>query len=296
MKTELERRLAEFVDRKEEMARFRDMLERDDKLIMLISGDSGLGKSSLFAKMIYECAERKRTKSEVVWTDTRPHDYMAVMRKIRDDFQSDLFKEFTDRINYYTVPNYELKISAPGSVRVGEGMTVSDNSQVENIAGVIIKDSMFVVPRDDKAVPETERLADLTDIFIKTFAEALKAQPLVVFFDTVEKMSEPTHKWVWGELLKAVLDGRLPNVRFILCGIKHPEPDRDMEGIIEQVELSPLQHEDIMEYLGLRGIPPEIRSPLADMLLVTTQGKPFDIATRVDGFLKLQQKRERSGN
>src|SRR6266478_2140375 len=100
MKSELERRLAEFVNRKAEMARFCEMLDGHDKLIMLISGDSGLGKSSLFARMIHECAVRNRKKSEVVWTDTRPHDYMAVMRKIRDDFGSHLFKPFTDLINF----------------------------------------------------------------------------------------------------------------------------------------------------------------------------------------------------
>jgi archaellum biogenesis ATPase FlaH len=295
MKSEMERRLAEFVDRKAEMQRFREMLDGEDKLIMLISGDSGLGKSSLFARMVHECALRNRKKAEVVWSDTRPHDYMAVMRKIRDDFASDLFKPFTDLINYYTVEQYNLKISGPGSTQVAEGLTVSDHSTVGDIAGIVIKDSMLVLPRNDKAIPEAERLAALTDRFLESFAEALKNEPLVVFFDTVEKMSEPTHAWVWGELLKAVLDGRLPKVRFVLCGIKHPEIDRDMGHIVEEVELSPLGQADIVEYLEVRGIT-EMREQLADMLLATTKGKPFDLATAVDGFLKLQQKRARGSN
>lgn len=295
MKSEMERRLAEFVDRKAEMQRFCEMLDGEEKLIMLISGDSGLGKSSLFARMMHECAVRNRKRAEVVWSDTRPHDYMAVMRKIRDDFISDVFQPFTDLINYYTVPQYNLKISGPGSTQVAEGLTVSDHSTVGDIAGVVIKDSMLVLPRNDKAIPEAERLAALTDRFLETFATALKNEPLVVFFDTVEKMSEPTHAWVWGELLKAVLDGRLPNVRFVLCGIKHPEIDRDMGQIVEEVELSPLGQADIVEYLELRGIK-EMREQLADMLLATTKGKPFDLATAVDGFLKLQQKRARGSN
>ena len=290
----MERRLAEFVDRKAEMQRFCDMLDGEDKLIMLVSGDSGLGKSSLFARMIHECGQRGRKKAEVVWSDTRPHDYMAVMRKIRDDFGPDLFQPFTDLINYFTVPQYNLKIDVQGSVRVGEGLQVKD-STVGDVAGVVIKDSMFVVPRNDMAVPEAERLVQLTERFLEVFATALKNEPLVVFFDTVEKMSESTRAWVWGELLKAVLNGRLTNVRFVLCGISHPPLDRDMEQIIDEAKLSPLGHADIVDYLALRGVEERLRADLADMLLGPTEGKPINLAMGVDGYLKLKQKRERAG-
>lgn len=294
MRTEIERRLAEFVDRKVEMQRFCDLLDGEEKLIMLISGDSGLGKSSLFARMVHECGLRNRKKAEVVWSDTRPHDYMAVMRKIRDDVGPDLFQPFTDLINYFTVPQYNLKIDMQGSVRVGEGLQVKDSS-VGDVAGVVIKDSMIVVPRNDMAVPEAERLVELTERFLDVFAAALTSEPLVVFFDTVEKMSENTRAWVWGELLKAVLDGRLKNVRFVLCGITHPPVDRDMEQIIEEAKLAPLGHADIVEYLGLRGVEESLRPDLADMLLGPTEGKPINLAMRVDSYLKFKQKRERGG-
>jgi hypothetical protein len=289
MNAEMERRLAEFVDRKAEMQRFCDMLDGEDKLIMLISGDSGLGKSSLFARMIHECGLRKRKKAEVVWSDTRPHDYLAVMRKIRDDFGPDLFQPFTDLINYYTVPQYNLRISGPTSTQVAQGMTVSDHSTVGDVAGIIIKDPMLVVPRSDMAVPEAERRGDLTDRFLKTFSEALTKEPLVVFFDAVEKMSDLTLKWVWGELLKAVLNGQLPNVRFVLCGISHPPLDLDMEGIAVEARLSPLGYDDIVEYLALVGVEENFRPMLANMLLATTKGKPYNLAAGVRRFRKLQE-------
>ena len=59
-------------------------------------------------------------------------------------------------------------------------------------------------------------------------------------------MSESTGAWVWGELLKAVLNGRLTNVRFVLCGIRHPELDREMEQINEEASLGPLGSDDIV--------------------------------------------------
>jgi hypothetical protein len=288
MKTEIERRLARFVDRKTEMQRFCDMLEGEQKLIMLISGESGLGKSLLFARMIHECGLRKRKKAEIVWSDTRPHDYLAVMRKIRDDFGPDLFKPFTDLVNYFTDPHYTVKFSVEGSVKVAEGMEVKESS-VGDVAGIVIKDSMILVPRNDMAVPEAERLIQLTDRFLESFATALAGEPLIVFFDAVEKMSEPTRKWVWGELLKALVDGRLPNVRFVLCGISHPPLDLDMETIAEEAPLKPLDRDDIIDYLALAGIEENFRPALANMLLATTKGKPYDVAAAVQGFNKLQE-------
>lgn len=287
MTSEIERRLARFVDRKAEMQKFCSMLDGEDKFLLLVSGESGLGKSLLFARMIHECGLRKHKKAEVVWSDTRPHDYLAVMRKIRDDFGPDLFKSFTDLVNYFTDPHYTVKLNVEGSIRVAEGMEVKD-SNVGDVAGVVVKDSMFVFPRNDMAVPEAERMIQLTDRFLENFAAALASEPLVVFFDAVEKMSDPTQKWVWGELLKAVLDGRLSNVRFVLCGITHPPLDPDMDAIAEDARLSPLGRADIIEYLGLVGIK-ESRDLLADMLLATTKGKPYDVAAAVQSFMKQQE-------
>jgi hypothetical protein len=288
MNAEIERRLASFVDRKAEMRRFCDMLEREDKLIMLISGESGLGKSLLFARMIQECEVRKRKRAVVEWTDTRPYDYLAVMRAIRNDFGPDLFKPFTDLINHFTDPHYTVKFSVEGSVKVAEGMEVKDSS-VGDVGALIIKDSNIMIPRNDMAVPEAERLIQLTDRFLESFAAALAGEPLVVFFDAVEKMSEPTRKWVWGELLKAVLDGRLPKVRFVLCGISHPPLDLDMETIAEEAPLSPLGHADIVEYLALVGIEENLRPTIAKTLLATKQTKPYDVAAAAKAFKKLQE-------
>ncbi len=90
-------------------------------------------------------------------------------------------------------------------------------------------------------------------------------------------MSEGTRAWVWGELLKAVLNGRLTNVRFVLCGISHPPLDRDMDRIIDEAKLAPLGHADIVEYLALRGVEEKLRPDLADMLLGPTEGKPINL-------------------
>ena len=66
MQIELERRrLAEFVDRTAEMERFRRMLESDEKHIMVVWGDAGMGKTTLRLRMVHECAGRSVRKAEV---------------------------------------------------------------------------------------------------------------------------------------------------------------------------------------------------------------------------------------
>ena len=98
-------RLAEFVNREAEMARFGEMLDNPEAHVFVVWGPGGVGKSSLQAKMWHEVATRGLLKSEVEWTETRNHDMVAITRKIRDDFALpafDAFTAFLDRLDAYS--------------------------------------------------------------------------------------------------------------------------------------------------------------------------------------------------
>lgn len=298
MTTVSERRLAEFVNRDNEIKAFRDILGDGDTLIIAFWGGGGLGKSSLLSRMIHECAQRKLRKVEVVWTDTRNHDYLAIMRKVRDDVGLGFFNKFTDLVNYFTVPQYNLNVQVNNvhDIEVARGAQIGGGSKVDDIAGVIIKDSMLVIPRSDMDVPESERLARLTDSFIECFAAALESgPPLVVFFDSVEKMTQNTRKWVWGELLSGVLDGRLKNIRFVLCGREKPpqDLDRNLQLILQDVELKPLDLDHVIEYLEKRGVDKNLCEDLAMMIMGPTRGEPLQIANEVDKYLLMKRKKAR---
>src|SRR5687767_14589140 len=117
--------LEEFVDRAAEIERFRSMLETSDRPILFIWGDSGVGKTSLLAKMIHECSLRKIRKSEVGWSKTRNYDYVGIMRKIRDDVGAHYFNEFTRLVNRFTGAESEeirvnLTVDSQGINRVAE--------------------------------------------------------------------------------------------------------------------------------------------------------------------------------
>ncbi|HZI20291.1 MAG TPA: hypothetical protein VEY09_17050 [Pyrinomonadaceae bacterium] len=289
--TEMDRRLKAFVDRADEMSRFCQMLEGGERPIMAVWGGGGLGKSSLMARMIHECSLRKVRKAEVLWTDTRRYDYLAVMRKMRDDIGADRFGTFTKLVNYYFDPKFEVTVKVEGSVSVGANM-VLNNATVGDISGVVFKDSMIVVPRPDLNVTEMERMIRLTDEFLQNLAGVTEGEPLVVFFDAVEKMTDDTRKWVWGELLNAVMEGRLQNIRFVLCGRERPAVDRLMESFIEQSELRPLGYEDIVAYLERRDIPEGQRELVAEVVYANTGGKPDEVAYNVESLLQLRRTRK----
>ncbi len=298
MRTHVERLLAEFVNREGEMARFRKMLDDAGAYVFAVWGPGGVGKSSILAKMTHEVATRGIEKSEVIWTETRNHDFLAIMRKMRDDLGPQHFSRLTDLVNFFTVPQYELKVTLEGTanISVAEGATIAESAQVGDIAGIVVKDVMLTEPRVDMQVSASERRARLTDAFVHGMAGALAARDAVVFFDAAEKMTEETEDWVWEELLPAACEGRLGQVKFVISGRKEPEVDRQWRGAIEVAELKPLTLEHVLAYLERRGVEESSREVLADTLLLVTKGNMLDLATHVDGYLKIQERRQQEAS
>jgi hypothetical protein len=280
--------LKEFVNREREFGTFCEMLESDGPRVLCVCGRSGVGKSWLLAKFVHEIAVRGLRKSEVVWTDTRNHDFLGVMRKIRDDLGPQHFSAFTDLVNFYTVPQYKLQVEivgGPNTISVAEDAMLTQ-SETGDIAGILIKDVMLTEPRADINVMQTERMAKLTDAFIRGMAKAVGDTTTVVFLDAVEKMSAETSAWTWGELLVAARDGQLGRTKFVLCGRETPELDRSWRFAVEIASLAPLSEEHILTYLERREIPVEGRAQLAKLLLVVTEGHTLQVATNVDSYLK----------
>jgi len=290
--TELERRLSEFVDRETEMTRFCALLDSPGKLVMSVTGPGGIGKSSLMARMLHEIALRNLTKAEIIYTDDNLPEFMAIMRKCRDDIGVVSFSAFTDLINYYTVPRYTLNVDLQGgTINVANNLTLTEGASVGTIAGVVIKDAMITFPRSDLDVSEAERRTTLTNQFVTCLAEASKTRTqIVIMIDAAEKMSESAGRWLWDSLIGAVADSRIPNIRFVIFGRTKPNIDRWKKQLVEFAELQPLGVPDIVLYLEKRGVGPEHRQALALMVYGNTQGDPLKVATNVDLFLDVQER------
>lgn len=293
-----ERMLASFVDRSAEMALFQQVLDTDSQPVMVVSAETGMGKTSLMMRMVHECALRGLLKAELAWTDLDVLDYMSVMRRLRDALGLEHFSAFTDLINYYTDGSYQPRLDINvnlqgGSVQVASGATLT-NSSAGDIAGIVLRDNMIVIQRPDLAVPIEVRREQLTQRFLQGLASLSASQPVVLFFQSTEKMSELTHQWLWERLLRPVVDGALPKVRAVLLGQRPPPADKDLAEFVALVQLQPLGVDDIAAYIGKRaaaspdggaGLSDETRRELAKMLALMTRGRPADVASAVDLYL-----------
>lgn len=294
IQSDSERRLSEFVDRDAEMKRFQDLVEKDEKLVYVVSGPSGIGKSSLLARMRHHCAQTDVRFIEIVFSLDDSPDYIAIMRRCRDNLGKpalEAFAPLTDLINYYTEEKYTLHVELHGgNVSVGQGMTVSDGATVNTIAGVVIKDSMIVIPRSDLDVSDAERRQRLTQTFIGNLHAAAAAhKKLIVFLDAAEKMMEVTSRWFWSALVPGVVNEKIENVRFVFLTKEKPLLSRDQRYLVDEAELHPLTIPDIVTYMERRGVAAEHRQVLAMMVFGRCQGNPSDVADSVDSFLELQK-------
>lgn len=293
-------RLDLFVNRTEERERFCELITSGEKPIMIVWGKDDLGKSLLLEWMSQECAQRSVAKAELSWNATRKYDPYGIMRKIRDLIGTAYFKPFTDLINFYTEPNYTLKVIVEGDLSVADKAEFVE-SKFRDLAGVIIKDSMISFPRPDIEVPIEERLYRLTDLFIPSLAAATKKHPFWIFLDdNLENIAPETMSWICEEILAAIVRGKLPNVRAVMALSQWPSPDTELLPFIEEASLQPFERQYVKEYLIKRGIDESIgisedrRDGWVDFLMYQGEGVPGKVALLLEGMIRRHEKERRT--
>src|SRR5215472_1198265 len=283
-----QRRLRRFVDRDAEMRAFRGMLDqtRPEQPVAVVWGDGGIGKSSLLDRMEEECGLRSMAQARIGWSETRNHDYLGDMRKLRNDLGAERFSAFNDLVNFFTVPQYKLELVVSGAVSVAANLQNQGN--IRSIAGVIVQDANFTVPRPDLGIPERERMNRLTDIFLQELNAVAAVRDTIIFLDAFEKASAIMQSWVSNELVGALLDGRLNRLRIVLCGRVRPDWDDDRWLIANEMHLTPLGRDHVIEYIDKSqlNIPADAVAYVADFLLATTNGVPSSLANAVNTVAK----------
>jgi len=228
-------------------------------------------------------------QAKIVWSETRSHDYLGVMRGIRNDLGGGQFSAFNDLVNFFTVPQYKLELVVSGTVSVGTNLR--NEGTIGAISGVVVQDANFTVPRADLAMSETERMNRLTDVFLQELSAAGAARDSIIFLDAFEKASNITQSWVINELVGALFEGRLGQLRIVLCGRVRPSLQEDWWLMVNEMPLSPFSRDHVIEYIDKSqlNIPQDAIAYVADTLLASTNGVPSSVANLVNIVAKRWQ-------
>jgi hypothetical protein len=281
------------------MRSFRAMLDQTQpgQPVTVVWGDGGIGKSTLLDLMEEECDRRNLSRAKVLWNETRNHDFLGVMRKLRDDLGADRFSQFNSLVNFFTAPptgqaRLELVVGGAG-INVGENLR--NQGTIGSITGaeVKIEDLNVAIPRADLGISDSERMARLTDVFLQDLWATAAANPPILFLDAFEKASEITRNWVRDELVGALFDGRLEKVRIVISGRARPPLPNDWWVAVNEMLLAPLDRDYVVEYIDKSQLALSAGSldDVVDMLLASTEGVPGRLDGAVRAFARQRERR-----
>jgi hypothetical protein len=246
--------LSTFVDRVMEIDGFCRMLGNVSKPIMVVWGESEIGKTHLVYKMVQECGARRLVSLPFLWNQFTEYDSLELMLLVRDQIGPKHFRKFTAlEKSRKSDPRYVLEVVSKGRVSVGDRANIS--GKVNRMTGVVVEQPSFTPTEEQMAEAarlRKTRMMRLTDAFIKGLAQAAKKKPIVIFFDPLERISLDTQDWIWGGLFRSVIESRLQNVKFVICGQQQPHLTASYVEVVEERGLKPFERMDIVEYLRLR--------------------------------------------
>jgi hypothetical protein len=283
-----ESRLKEFVDRRAELGSFCEMLKSGDPPVLLISGRSGIGKSSLLARLVDECASQGVIGVEIDCRNPRLGNYQQIMIAAAKRLGLEHFRHFVNLVNHFSDPRQKLEVSVPANVNIHGAVSVGTVNPGAAVIGVLIEQATISISGQESSIPEAERIAPLTDRFLEDLEPLLAKNPIVFFFDQLESATTETRKWIWEELFRPIRGGGLTGARFVLCVQQSGESSAeigDLRSHVKRAVLHPLSDVDIAEYLVRRQGPsftPGECQLLAEAIFLKTEGVPLDVAAYVD--------------
>jgi hypothetical protein len=287
-----------FVDRTRQSDAFQKMLEgQSRRRIMVLTAGPGMGKSWMLQILAQGAVERNLPLVRIDFADGQAYDALMLVLRFRDAFGAQHFDPLMHAISEATSARVTIAADGgrpqPAPVPVGASVAVDtgggdfaagdiDKRQGQVfIDGPVVQGNYFVFQTDNPLVRQV--IEDrITAAFFDCLA-ALTAQTRVVFlFDTYERNSleaerwspSAADRWIVGQLLARIRDGKLPNAVVVLAGRRAPEFGTEWNEVLGRISLEPLDCADIKIYLRERRGLTVISDAEADRLCQAVAGSP----------------------
>ena len=277
-----------FVNRVRHSDIFSRMLEgQTRRRIMFITAGAGLGKSWLLRLFAIEATNRKLPLAQIDFADGQAYDALALVLRCRDAFGAEHFTALDQTIDDATTARVALTTSgaaasAPVNVSIGDENTLSGSTiSVSDVGNTVIRDTSFYIQADNPILRQAIENR-INGAFFESLG-ALSAQTRVVFlFDSYERNSleserwspNAADRWVGGQVLGRIRDGRLPNAVAVLAGRRAPEFGVEWNEALGSVLLDLLECSHVTEYLRERRGLAHISDEQAQVLCQAVAGNP----------------------
>jgi tetratricopeptide (TPR) repeat protein len=238
-----------FVDREEELRRFREMLTgRDPIQVLVVEGPYGIGKTWLLSRLHGEADAQALPASAVDFSFGEAHDDLWMVHRAAVALGSHHFEALNKTLEDVTKLEVVLKVeSSPGSGSV----TFHGDAEVHgDVAGRdIIKGNTFYLQADS---PVIRRIWQdrINEAFFEDLARLGLASGAIFLFDSFELATNEASVWVKNRLLERIGEGKLPGVRVVIACEQVPNLPSAWPGLVEELPpLGPLPAADVRKYL-----------------------------------------------
>jgi hypothetical protein len=275
-----------FVNRVRQSDIFSRMLEgQTRRRIMVITAGAGLGKSWLLRLFAIEATNRKLPLAQLDFADGQAYDGLALVLRCRDSFGAEHFAAVDQAISDSTTARISLAASgasAPVNVSIGnENSLTSSSINISDIGNTVVRDNAFYIQSDNSILRQA--IEDRINGAFFESLELLTAQSRVVFlFDTYERnslenerwSSSTADRWIVGQVLTRIRDGKLPNAIVVLAGRRAPEFGVEWNETLGTISLDLLECGHVTEYLRERRGLANISDEQAQVLCQAVAGNP----------------------
>jgi len=276
-----------FVNRIRQNDIFSRMLEgQTRRRIMVITAGAGLGKSWLLRPFAIEANSRKLPLAQLDFADGQAYDALALVLRCRDAFGVEYFPSVDRAIDDSTTARVALSTgaaaSSPVNIAIGNENTLTSSTiSVSDVGNTIVRDNSFYIQADNPILRQA--IEDRINAAFFECLEELAAQTRVVFlFDTYERtsleaeswLSSAADRWVVGQVLTRMREGKLANVIVVIAGRRTPEFGVEWNEVLGRINLEPLECSHVTEYLRDRRGLTVITDAEAQVLCQAVAGNP----------------------
>jgi hypothetical protein len=253
--------------------------------VMVITAGAGLGKSWLLRLFAVEATSRKLPLAQLDFADGQAYDALALVLRCRDALGAEHFAAVDHAIDESTTARVTLSASgatAPVNVSIGnENSLTSSSINVSDVGNTVVRDNAFYIQSDNSILRQA--IEDRINGAFFECLELLSAQSRVVFlFDTYERTTleserwspSAADRWIAGQVLARIRDGKLPNVIVVLAGRRAPEFGVEWNEVIGKISLDLLECSHVTEYLRERRGLTSISDEQAQVLCQAVAGNP----------------------